>query len=355
MPAKKGIATVAGMRRRRKGGRTEAQADGFDRGDPGTLASLIDEWFAFLEQRNYSENTLEMHKWSLRTFLAWAQERDLRRPEEITRPILESYQRWLYRYRKADGQPLAVTSQRNRLGALQRFFAWLCRHHRLDANPASDLELPRKPPRGLPRGLSQEHVRAVLALPDVGDPLGIRDRAILETFYATGMRRRELVALDLSDLDPGGETLHIHKGKGGKGRVVPVGASALKWLTAYLEKTRPKLLLDPGEQALFLSGYGDRMSATYVGNWVTRTVKAADVGRKGSCHLFRHSCATHMAENGADIRFIQQLLGHARLDTTQIYTDVAIKALKEVHARTHPSNQIEKKRDDPGRDRPKKA
>src|SRR5690606_21894705 len=111
----------------------------------------------WLDQRNYSARTLDMHKWSLRTFLGWARERDLGRPEQITRPILESYQRWLYRYRKADGKPLAVATQRGRLGAVQRFFGWLCRHHRLLANPASDLELPRKPPRGLPRGLSREH------------------------------------------------------------------------------------------------------------------------------------------------------------------------------------------------------
>ena len=340
MAGKKGIARVSGMRGRRKGGQ-RAAGDGFDRSTARTLASQIDDWFAWLDQRNYSERTLEMHKWSLRTFLGWAQERGLHYPDEITRPILESYQRWLYRYRKADGQPLAAATQRGRLGAVQRFFAWLCRHHRLEANPASDLELPRKPPRGLPRGLSLEHVRAVLNLPDITDPLGIRDRAILETFYSTGMRRSELAALDLGDLDPVAGTIHIRRGKGGKGRVVPVGASALKWLAAYLDKTRPQLLIDPGEQALFLSGYGERMSATYVGNWVTRTVKAADIGKRGSCHLFRHSCATHMLENGADIRLIQQLLGHARLDTTQIYTEVAIKALKEAHARTHPSARAE--------------
>jgi integrase/recombinase XerD len=339
MSGKKGIGNVAGMRRRRKGGRTEAKPDGFDRSNAQTLASQIDAWFEHLGQRNYSAKTLDMHKWSLRTFLAWSQERDLHYPEEITRPILESYQRYLYRYKKADGKPMAVATQRSRLGALQRFFAWLCRTHQLLANPASDLELPRKQPRGLPKGLSQEHVRAVLNIPDVTDPLGIRDRAILETFYSTGMRRSELTALDLVDLDAGSQTIHIRKGKGGKGRVVPVGAASLRWIETYLEKTRPQLLVDPGEQALFLSGYGERMSSTYVGNWVTKTVKAADIGKRGSCHLFRHSCATHMLENGADIRLIQQLLGHARLDTTQIYTEVAIKALKEVHARTHPSSR----------------
>ena len=339
MAGKKGIGNVSGMRHRRKGGLREVKPDGFDRSNADTLASQIDAWFSYLEQRNYSAKTLDMHKWSLRTFLAWAGERGLVYPQAISRPVLESYQRWLYRYKKADGQPMSIATQRGRLGAVQRFFAWLCRTHQLLANPAADLELPRKPPRSLPRGLSHEHIRAILNQPDIRDPLGIRDRAILETFYSTGMRRSELTALDIGDLDPIAGTMHIRKGKGGKGRVVPIGSRSLKWIEAYLVQTRPQLIVDPGEQALYLSGYGERLSATYVGNWVTRTIKAADIGKRGSCHLFRHSCATHMLENGADIRIIQQLLGHARLDTTQIYTEVAIKALKETHARTHPTAQ----------------
>ncbi|MFP4157590.1 MAG: tyrosine-type recombinase/integrase, partial [Opitutales bacterium] len=115
------------------------------------------------------------------------------------------------------------------------------------------------------------------------------------------MRRSELVRLDIGDLDATAQTIHIKKGKGGKGRVVPVRTASLKSIEAYLEKTRPQLLIDPGEQAFFLSGYGERMSATYVGNWVTKMFKAADIGKRGSCHLFRHSCATHMLENGADV------------------------------------------------------
>jgi integrase/recombinase XerD len=113
----------------RKGG-YEATPDGFDRSDAFTLASLIDEWFAWLEERNYSPRTVEARKWALRTFLHWAAERDLHRPQHITKPILESYQRWLFRYRKDDGQPLGVTTQRQRLGAIQNFFTWLCRSNR---------------------------------------------------------------------------------------------------------------------------------------------------------------------------------------------------------------------------------
>jgi integrase/recombinase XerD len=335
----KGYARAKQMRRYadRKGG-FAATPDGFDRSAADTLASLIDEWFAWLAERNYSPKTVDARKWALRTFLRWAEERDLRRPDQVTKPILESYQRWLYRYRKANGKPLGVTTQRGRLGALQSFFAWLCKNNRLTANPAADLELPRKPNKVLPKSFTVGEVEAVLNVPDVTDALGIRDRAMLELFYSTGIRRSELVRIDHEDLNRENGVLMIRKGKGGKDRVVPVGTRALAWIEKYLEHTRPHLLITIDEHALFITGYGERFSPGYVGNWVRRTIDKADIDRTGSCHVLRHSCATHMLENGADIRFIQQLLGHARLDTTQIYTDVSIVQLREVHARTHPTS-----------------
>ena len=329
------------MRGKARGGRVAAP-DGFDRSGPDTLASLIDEWFAWLAQRNYSDSTVEVNKWSLRMFLRWSQERGLSSPEQITKPILESYQRWIYRYRKENGKPLGVSTQRTRLGAVQRFFAWLCKQNRLQANPAADLELPRKQQKSLPKALSLDEVHRILNLPDVTDPLGLRDRCILELFYATGIRRSELVRVDVEDLNRDTGVLMIRKGKGGKDRVVPVGDRVLSWLHRYLEESRPRLLVGLDEHALFLSGYGDRFSAQYIGNWVRKLMDKAEIGRNGSCHLLRHSCATHMLENGADIRFIQQLLGHARLDTTQIYTEVGIVQLRDVHARTHPNARLRK-------------
>jgi integrase/recombinase XerD len=319
----------------KKGG-LAATADGFDRHDAGTLASRADAWCEWLALRAYSPRTRETRQAALRLFLAWAHERALLRPEAITKPVLESYQRWLWRYQQANGQPLSVITQRERLGALQGFFAWLCRENFLPGNPAADLELPRKPKRSLPRALGVAEVAAVLAVPDVRDPLGVRDRAILETCYATGLRRAELAKLDVADLDRALGTVWVRKGKGGKDRVVPLGGHALHWIERYLSECRPRLEVRAGEHGLFLTGYGERMSAGYLGTLVRRTLVAAGVTRVGSCHLLRHSCATHMLENGADIRFIQQLLGHERLDTTQIYTEVSIAQLREVHARCHP-------------------
>ena len=223
MSGKNRIDYARAMRGRRKGGPKASQLDGLDRSKPDTIAALSDAWLQRMKERHYSARTLEIYRRSVHAFAAWAQERGLTDPADITKPILESFQRWLHHYRKQDGQPLAVRTQRGQLGAIQRFFTHLTKQNHIPANPAADLDLPRKPHQGLPRGLTREEVAAVLAIPDTSDPLGIRDRAMLETLYATAIRRAELVKLDVGDLDAAGATLHIRQGKGGKDRVVPVG------------------------------------------------------------------------------------------------------------------------------------
>ncbi len=334
---RRGLARAQAMRRwADKQGGYAAAPDGFDRRDAGTLASLVDQWLAKLETRAYSPRTVAARVWALRSFLTWGEARGLLRPAEIDKPVLEAFQRWLWAYRKANGQPLAVATQRGHLGAVQAFFAWTCRENLLRANPAADLDLPRKQPRSLPRVLSVAEVEAVLAMPDTADPLGVRDRAILEVLYGSGLRRREVVSLDVGDVDRARGVVTVRRGKGGKDRLAPLGAQALAWVERYLEKCRPLLEVGAAEPALFLSGYGGRLNPNYLGNWVRRTIDAAKIGKTGSCHLFRHACATHLLENGADLRMIQELLGHARLDTTQIYTAVSIAQLREVHARCHP-------------------
>lgn len=319
-----------------KGG-TKATPDDFDRSTPDTLASLVDAWLTRLEERAYSPRTLDMNRWTLRGFLQWCHQRDLIDPKTITKSHLEAYQRWLFRHRKKNGQPLSIRTQRQRLGSIQRLFAHLCKTNHLPANPAADLELPRQPARLLPKGLPQDELQNLLSQPDILDPLGIRDRAILETLYATGCRRTELCRLELHDLDPLAQTLHIRHAKGGKSRLVPIGRQALHWLENYMQNTRPQLLLDPAENALFLTGYGQAFSPGSLGNLIKKLMTAAGIHRPGSTHLLRHTCATHMLENGADIRLIQQLLGHAKLDTTSLYTEVAITHLQEVYNRAHPS------------------
>ena len=166
---------------------------------------------------------------------------------------------------------------------------------------------------------------------------GVRDRSILEALYSTGMRRMEVAGLRLYDLDPGRGTVMVRLGRGKRDRVVPIGDRALAWVRKYLADVRPGLVIEPDEGVLFLSQRGRRISDDRLSRLVRRYVDAADLGKGGACHLLRHTMATLMLEGGADIRFIQAMLGHASLKTTQVYAHVSIGKLKEVHAATHPA------------------
>ena len=339
--AKPGYNAVRWMRGRTPQCGLKKTEDGLVR-DGRTMASRMDQWFEDMLLLNQSHKTVDARRRSLGLFLRWAQERDLIYPEQITRSILESYQRHVYRHRKKNGRPLGVTTQQMYLFSVKKFFAWQCKKRLLEANPASELELPRTPRRLPEDTLSVREVEAVLSVPDITDLLGIRDRAILETFYSTGIRRSELAGLLVGNLNLENGTLFIRQGKGQKDRVVPVGDRALQWIEKYLNDVRPLLLDDISEQGLFLSGYGRPFSPDMLTQMVGRYIRTADIGRsKGSCHLLRHACATHMHEGGADIRYIQQLLGHASMETTSVYTHVSIRQLKLVHAESHPA---EKKR-----------
>ena len=330
---------------------------------PGSLAHEAARYLQSLAVRNYTPDTIEGRRDALKVFLLWAHGRDLQLPAAITKPILEIYQRHLWRWRKKNGMPLGISTQRGRLGTLRDFFSWLTKSNLIPANPASELEMPRQEKR-LPReALGIQQIAAVINIPDIGDPLGRRDRAMLELLYSAGLRRSELARLEIHDLNRERQTLHIRQGKD---RVVPVGSRALLWLERYLDEVRPRLALDASQRTLFLTSYGEPFNPDVLSRMVSKWIKQADIGRPGSCHLIRATCATHTLEGGADIRFIQQLLGHEKLEkrrrlvgvldrseatcpegvssreaaanqTTAIYTQVSIEQLKAVHARCHPA------------------
>jgi integrase/recombinase XerD len=193
---------------------------------------------------------------------------------------------------------------------LKDFFRWLTKQNVILHNPASELELPRMEKRLPTAALTLSQVEALLAVPNVADPLGVRDRAMLELFYSCGLRRAELCRLELTDLHTERRTLTIRRGKGKKDRVVPVGARAVAWLERYLKEVRPRLSLDTRTPALFLTGYGDAFNPDVLSRMTAAWMVRAGLANRGSCHLLRHTCATHMLEGGADIRYIQQLLGH---------------------------------------------
>jgi integrase/recombinase XerD len=328
------------QRARDKRGGNDKQPDGFDRSTPDALAQWLDGYLQSLTVRNYAAATVEHRRYTLKIFTAWAAERDLTRGGQITRPVLETFQRWLWRYQKPNGQRLGWSTQREHLSGLKDWFRWLIRQNVLLANPASELEMPR-PERRLPKEvLTLAEMDRLLAVPDTADPLGVRDRAMLELFYSCGLRRVELCRLELSSFTSDRRTLHV-RGKGNKDRVVPVGLRAVYWLERYLTETRPRLCLDTRTQALFLTGYGGAFNPDVLSRMVTAWLKQAGLTRRGCCHILRHTCATHMLENGADIRYIQQLLGHESLESTAIYTRVSIRQLQEVHTRCHPSARLE--------------
>lgn len=303
----------------------------------GTMSMLIEKHFNDLLVKNYSPSTITGRRVYMKAFLSWLVERDLRDIKDITKPILESYQRHLWRWRKSNGKPMAVSSQTAHLATIKAFFSWLTRQNYLLANPASELEMPRREKRLPQQGLTQHEIKRLFNVPDLTDPLGVRDRAILEVFYSTGIRRTELTNLELTDVNQERMTLQIRQGKGHKDRVVPLGHRAMDWIERYENEIRPKLLIDMATKSLFLTSYGEKFNPDVISRMVSKFMKKAEIGKTGSCHLLRHSCATHMLEGGADIRFIQQLLGHESLETTSIYTRVSIEQLKLVHSQSHPS------------------
>lgn len=304
--------------------------------DPESLYHHMLRYLAHLAEKNYSPQTIHVREQYLRYFIEWCDERSLTRPQHLDRPILERYQRHLFYWRKANGEPLSIGSQLGRVLPIRHWLQWLVRQGHLLYSPASELEMPRIEKR-LPKAiLSAKEAETVLAVPHVGNSIGLRDRAILETFYSTGIRRLELVRLKIRDLDSERGTVMIRQGKGKKDRMIPIGERALAWIQKYLDMARHELVTGKDDGTLFLSNMGGPFAPGRITDLVRAYVDKAAIGKHGSSHLFRHTMATLMLENGADIRFIQAMLGHASLDTTQIYAQVSIRMLKAIHTATHP-------------------
>ncbi len=318
----------------RKGPKKKTKNEVFE---PGTLAAFKVEYCHHLKIKHFSPHTIRVRCNDMDRFIGWCNDYDVTMAIEITPAILERYRSYIYHYKKKDNKPLSLQTQVHRLVALRTFFKWLTKKSYILYNPASELELPRlgkKLPGNL---LTVQEVELIINQPDINEPIGLRDRAILETFYSTGIRRSELINLKLYDLRAGVGTLMVRSGKGRKDRVVPVGDRALAWIDKYLDNVRPQFKMEPDEDYVFLTVDGDPLSQNRLSDLGRTYVKAADINKTGSCHIFRHAMATHMLENGADIRVIQAILGHENLQTTEIYTHVSIGHLQAVHRDTHPA------------------
>ena len=321
----------------RHGGRKLDLPQVGDPKDPRGMTRLVLAYLDALAVKGFSPQTVRTHRNRLRPFLLWCDARRLTHPNEVTVSVLERYQRYLHQYRKKNGETQSMSSQQQHLCTVRHLFRWFVRKHFVLSNPAADLELPKVPQQLPMMVLSAAEAERVLAQPDVETPLGLRDRALLEFLYSTGVRRAELVHLNVDDIDFARGVANVHAGKGNKDRVVPVGERALRWVQRYIDDVRPHYLFGQEQPALWVNYAGMRVGENYIGIIVRSYVLRSKVSKTGSCHLFRHTIATLMLENGADIRFIQAMLGHANLQTTQIYTRVSIAKLKEVHTATHPA------------------
>lgn len=329
---------------RKKAQRTKPKNPDHYRIEHNEITTYLKNYLQWLTVRHYSPRTISLRKTNISRFIKWCDERSLTHPQEISRPILERYRVYIYYYRKKNGDPISLSSQSTRLEPLRGFFKWLTKENHLLYNPASEMELPRQH-RKLPHILTVEEIELILNQTTLHGDIGIRDRAIIETLYSTGLRRIEMINLKMYDIDLANGTLMVREGKGKKDRMVPLGERACAWLQKYIEDVRPDYAIEPDENYVFITEYGQSMIKNRMSDMVKKHIEAAGVTKPGACHIFRHSMATHMLENGADIRYIQVILGHSVLTTTELYTQVSIRKLKEIHTLTHPAklNQETKK------------
>ena len=272
--------------------------------------------------------TLAAYRRDLKAFGNWL---DKERKHALSSAVagdIEAYLAWRFARHTQPRSAARYTS------ALKRFYRYLLRENLIAADPTLNLGSP-KLPRALPKTLTEVDVEHLLDSADIGTTLGLRDRAMLETLYATGLRVSELVGLKLTAVNLNDGVLRV-TGKGNKDRLVPLGEEAVQWLRRYLEDARPLLLAKNLSDQVFVTTRGGGMTRQAFWYLIKRRARAAGIGRPLSPHTLRHAFATHLLNHGADLRVVQMLLGHSDISTTQIYTHVARERLKQLHAQHHP-------------------
>ncbi|MGH2630434.1 MAG: site-specific tyrosine recombinase XerD [Actinomycetota bacterium] len=286
-------------------------------------------------ERGLSPNTLAAYRRDLHRYLSFLAARDVTEPSQVdeatVRSFLASVSASTY---GEDERPYRATSVARSLSSVRSFHRFLVRDGVVDHDPATSIAQP-KLPRSLPHPLAVDEVARLLDAPDRETPAGLRDRAILELLYGAGLRVSELTGLDVDDVDLDEGAVRV-LGKGGKEREVPLGRYAREAVAAYLTRARPSLVAGSARGALFLNQRGGRLSRQSCDRMIRAAARAAGIDRHVSLHTLRHSFATHLLEGGADVRVVQELLGHASVATTQIYTLVTREHLREVYYSSHP-------------------
>jgi integrase/recombinase XerD len=286
-------------------------------------ASLLDAFCDTLWlEDGLSKNTLESYRRDLTQLAVFLKSRGLARADETD---LFSF----LASRKG-----RATSAARMLSSLKRFYQYCVRERHATRDPTLKLDPPKRPQR-FPKSLSEADVEALLAAPPIDSPLGLRDRAMLEVLYASGLRVSELVAMKVYEANLNSGVVRV-LGKGSKERLVPLGEEAIEWVRRYLKQSRPEILGKRSSDALFVTGRGAAMTRQAFWHNLKRLGRRAIPGKSISPHVLRHAFATHLINHGADLRVVQMLLGHADISTTQIYTHVARERLKALHAKHHP-------------------
>ena len=292
---------------------------------PASIDTFID---ALWLEDGLAANTLAAYRRDLTAFAQWLAQHAAK---DLDQAQASDIQDW-FAARHATSK---ATTANRRLAALKRYYLWALRQGRVGSDPCLSLHAAKQMAR-FPRTLSEDQVEALLGAPDAGGTLGLRDRAMLETLYATGLRVSELVGLNVLDVNLDEGVVRVTMGKGGKDRLVPLGAEAIHWIDAYLKQARPALLGPRRCDALFVTARAAAMTRQSFWLIVRKYAGLADIHAPLSPHVLRHAFATHLLNHGADLRVVQMLLGHADISTTQIYTHVARERLKTLHARHHP-------------------
>ena len=292
-------------------------------------SGLIDEFCdALWLEDGLAKNTLEAYRRDLSQFATWLDAQHRKALISADQADIQSYLG--YQFRKKT----RATSVARLLSALKRFYRYCLRQGRVKADPTLRIDSP-KLPRGLPKSLTEEDVENLLAAPRADKALGLRDKAMLETLYAAGLRVSELVALKLGQVSQDMGVVRV-VGKGSKERLVPLGEEAIAWIRQYLKEARPELLGGRAADDLFVTARGSAMTRQMFWYLLRRYAAQAGLKKPISPHTLRHAFATHLLNHGADLRVVQLLLGHSDISTTQIYTHVARERLKQLHAKHHP-------------------
>jgi len=307
------------------------------------LRELVHRYFTWMMATRYSPETIKTYGGDIEWFLRYLEGQGIERIADVTAETVADYSLRLRQQRNTihEDRLISLSSVMHRLFSLKQFFGWLMGQMIILVNPTEDMELPRLPARMPQTILTQKEAQRLMDAPELKSPIGYRDKALLEVVYSTGIRVSELFKLKVADFDVKNRTLFVHEGKGAKDRILPLPMIAAGYLKEYIGRVRPKFvkMLTHDDGILFLTYTGHSLDLGNMHDIFKRTTKAAGIDKHVSSMVLRHSIASHLLENGMDIRYIQEFLGHEKLSTTQVYSKVTMAGLRKMYNKSHPKER----------------